>query len=309
MIIKEIYMSIRSYRNFPEKKLTKSISRSTGRNNRGIITIGNRGGGHKQKYRFIEFRRSRLSQMSPRQPATLRDLGSASQPASRSASRPHEGEAARNLVAESSYLGRAQAIVQRIEYDPNRNAQIALISYPNGEKAYILHPFGLKVGTRILSHESAPVSIGNALPLQNLPLGVEVHCIELHPGKGGQLARAAGSLAQIIAKEGTSVTLRLPSGEIRFVNQRCWATVGQVGNIESINQKIGKAGRNRWLGKRPHVRGAAKNPVDHPHGGGEGRNGVGHKYPKTAYGKPALGKKTRKTKKYSDSYIVASCNK
>ena len=194
--------------------------------------------------------------------------------------------------------------MQRIEYDPNRNANIALISYLNGEKSYILHPFGLTVGSRILSHESAPVSIGNALPLQNLPLGVEVHCIELHPGRGGQLARAAGSLAQIIAKEGSTVTIRLPSGEIRLVNQRCWATVGQVGNIESINRVIGKAGRNRWLGKRPHVRGAAKNPVDHPHGGGEGRNGVGHKYPKTAYGKPALGKKTRKTKKYSDSYIL-----
>jgi large subunit ribosomal protein L2 len=271
-------MSIRAYRNFPEKKLTSSISRSTGRNNRGIITSGDHGGGHKQKYRFIDFRRSRL--------------------------------ALNKWATTSSHLANAkdqknEAIVQRIEYDPNRNANIALITYQNGKKSYILHPLGLTPGTKILSHESAPVSIGNALPLQNLPLGVEVHCIELHPGRGGQLARAAGAVAQLIAKEGSTVTLRLPSGEIRLISQRCWATVGQVGNIESINKVIGKAGRNRWLGKRPHVRGAAKNPVDHPHGGGEGRNGVGHKYPKTAYGKPALGKKTRKTKKYSDSYILS----
>jgi large subunit ribosomal protein L2 len=288
-------MSIRSYRNFSEKKLTSSIPRSTGRNNRGIITSGDRGGGHKQKYRFIDFRRSRLA-LSTQAPL-IEFVGSV-------------GETAKmNPVGTGSALSTIggpanEAIVQRIEYDPNRNANIALISYLNGEKAYILHPLGLTIGSRILSHESAPVSIGNALPLQNLPLGVEVHCIELHPGRGGQLARAAGSLAQIIAKEGSTVTIRLPSGEIRLVSQRCWATVGQVGNIESINRVIGKAGRNRWLGKRPHVRGAAKNPVDHPHGGGEGRNGVGHKYPKTAYGKPALGKKTRKTKKYSDSYIL-----
>ena len=288
-------MSIRSYRNFSEKKLTSSIPRSTGRNNRGIITSGDRGGGHKQKYRFIDFRRSRLALSN--QAPLIEFVGSVG-----------ETEKINPVGTGSALSGIAgpanEAIVQRIEYDPNRNANIALISYLNGEKAYILHPLGLTIGSRILSHESAPVSIGNALPLQNLPLGVEVHCIELHPGRGGQLARAAGSLAQIIAKEGSTVTIRLPSGEIRLVSQRCWATVGQVGNIESINRVIGKAGRNRWLGKRPHVRGAAKNPVDHPHGGGEGRNGVGHKYPKTAYGKPALGKKTRKTKKYSDSYIL-----
>lgn len=276
-LIKEKSMSIRSYRNFPEKKLTRSISRSTGRNNRGIITSGDRGGGHKRNYRFIDFRRS------------------------------VSGSAGRQPTQASSVQGIAsnEALVQRIEYDPNRNANIALLTYLNGKKAYILHPLGLPVGSRIFSHRSAPVSIGNSLPLNAMPLGVEVHCIELHPGRGGQIARAAGAVAQLIAKEGTRVTLRLPSGQIHLIHQNCWATVGQVGNIESMNQIIGKAGRNRWLGKRPHVRGAAKNPVDHPHGGGEGRNGVGHKYPKTAYGKPALGKKTRKTKKYSDSYILS----
>lgn len=279
-LIKEKSMSIRSYRNFPEKKLTRSISRSTGRNNRGIITSGDRGGGHKRNYRFIDFRRSVSGRLHRGTASPLAHPKSGAKPALN------------------------EALVQRIEYDPNRNANIALLTYLNGKKAYILHPLGLPVGSRIFSHRSAPVSIGNSLPLNAMPLGVEVHCIELHPGRGGQIARAAGAVAQLIAKEGTTVTLRLPSGQIRLIHQNCWATVGQVGNIESMNQIIGKAGRNRWLGKRPHVRGAAKNPVDHPHGGGEGRNGVGHKYPKTAYGKPALGKKTRKTKKYSDSYIL-----
>jgi len=338
-------MSIRSFRNFPEKKLTGTISRSTGRNNRGIITSGNRGGGHKQKYRFIDFRRSRISFVGLRGSGGAYFSPEAADPvpsqtgsfgmgrigeAIASPNQPPDGLFGTGLPAPTArnkpdqqvtnqqragtrgnlfnYGGQGQmnpAVVQRIEYDPNRNADIALICYQNGQKSYILHPLGLKVGSKIFSHESAPVSIGNSVPLQNLPLGVEVHCVELHPGGGGQIARAAGSLAQIIAKEGTNVTIRLPSGEIRLVNQRCWATVGQVGNIESMNRVIGKAGRNRWLGKRPHVRGAAKNPVDHPHGGGEGRNGVGHKYPKTAYGKPALGKKTRRTKKYSDSYILS----
>ena len=289
-------MSIRSYRNFPEKKLTRSISRSTGRNNRGIITSGDRGGGHKRNYRFIDFRRS-VTNKGQFKPHNSKYLNSA------------ENEAvAQEIINSDGTLPVStsnEALVQRIEYDPNRNANIALITYLNGKKSYILHPLGLSVGSRIFSHTSAPVSIGNSLPLKAMPLGVEVHCIEIHPGRGGQLARAAGAVAQLIAKEGTTVTLRLPSGQIRLIHQNCWATVGQVGNIESMNQIIGKAGRNRWLGKRPHVRGAAKNPVDHPHGGGEGRNGVGHKYPKTAYGKPALGKKTRKTKKYSDSYILS----
>jgi ribosomal protein L2 len=309
-------MSIRSFRNFPEKKLTGTISRSTGRNNRGIITSGNRGGGHKQKYRFIDFRRSRISFVGLRSggaylsPEAVVPVSSQTGQGIPGNPVNYGGSASSFAPAKPIHPARTggqmnPAIVQRIEYDPNRNADIALICYQNGQKSYILHPLGLKVGSKIFSHESAPVSIGNAVPLQNLPLGVEVHCVELHPGGGGQLARAAGSLAQIIAKEGTNVTIRLPSGEIRLVNQRCWATVGQVGNIESMNRVIGKAGRNRWLGKRPHVRGAAKNPVDHPHGGGEGRNGVGHKYPKTAYGKPALGKKTRRTKKYSDSYILS----
>ncbi len=249
----------------PEKKLTASISRSTGRNNRGIITSGQKGGGHKQKYRFLDFRRG--------------------------------------SDARGKYLD-MPATVQSIEYDPNRNARIALICYENGEKSYILHPLGLTVGSRILASEQAPSTVGNALPLKNLPLGVEIHNVELHPGKGGQLARAAGAVAQIIAKEGEFVTLRLPSGDIRFVSNKCWAVVGQVGNIESINRTIGKAGRNRWLGKRPHVRGAAKNPVDHPHGGGEGRVGIGHVHPLTPWGKCALGKKTRKKKKYSDALLI-----
>ena len=254
-----------------EKKLTASISRSTGRNHRGVITSGQRGGGHKQRYRFIDFRR---------------------------------GSGHEHLNGKLHHLS---AIVQSIEYDPNRNARIALICYENGEKSYILHPLGLCVGMTILASEQASSTVGNALPLSALPLGVEIHNVELHPGKGGQIARAAGTVAQIIAKEGNFVTLRLPSGEVRFVSNKCWAVVGQVGNIESMNQSIGKAGRNRWLGKRPHVRGAAKNAVDHPHGGGEGRVGIGHIHPLTPWGKCALGKKTRGSKKFSNSLIIDRC--
>lgn len=242
----------------PEKKLTISISRSTGRNNRGIITSGQKGGGHKQNYRLIDFRRNKYD---------------------------------------------IKAIVQTIEYDPNRNARIALVCYEDGEKRYILHPLGLNVGNTIIASEQASSTVGNSLPLMNAPLGVEIHNIELHKGKGGQLARSAGAVAQIIAKEGNFVTLRLPSGQVRYISNKCWGTIGQVGNIENSQIVKGKAGRNRWLGRRPHVRGAAKNPVDHPHGGGEGKCPVGRPAPLTPWGKPALGKKTRKTKKYSDVLV------
>ena len=242
----------------PQKKLTSSISRSTGRNNRGIITSGQKGGGHKQNYRCIDFRRNKYEM---------------------------------------------PAIVQTIEYDPNRNARIALVCYQDGEKRYILHPLGLNVGNTIVASEQASSTVGNSLPLMNAPLGVEIHNIELHKGRGGQLARSAGAVAQIIAKEGKFVSVRLPSGQVRFIPNKCWGTIGQVGNIESSQIVKGKAGRTRWLGRRPHVRGAAKNPVDHPHGGGEGKCPVGRPAPLTPWGKPALGLRTRKTKKYSDALV------
>nr|YP_009106224.1 ribosomal protein L2 [Binuclearia lauterbornii]AIT95036.1 ribosomal protein L2 [Binuclearia lauterbornii] len=196
------------------------------------------------------------------------------------------------------------AKVASIEYDPNRNARIALLHYQDGEKRYILHPRGLKLGETIVSAFAAPIVIGNALPLSNIPLGSPVHNVELQPGGGGQLARAAGTVAQIVAKEGNFVTLRLPSGEVRLVSKDCWATVGQVGNIDVSNLTIGKAGRNRWLGRRPRVRGVVMNPVDHPHGGGEGRAPIGRSRPVTPWGKPALGQRTRKSKKYSTQFIL-----
>ena len=244
----------------PEKKLTKFVHRSTGRNNRGVITSRHRGGGHKRRYRQIDFRRNKYD---------------------------------------------IPGKVHSIEYDPNRNARIALICYGDGEKRYILHSAGLPIGSTVVSSKEAPSTVGNSLPLMNMPLGVEIHNVELHPGKGGQLVRAAGAVAQLVAKEGNFVTLRLPSGQVRLVSKECWATVGQVGNIDVINIRIGKAGRNRWLGKRPHVRGSVMNPVDHPHGGGEGRCPIGHPRPLSPWGKPALGKKTRRTKKYSDSLILS----
>jgi large subunit ribosomal protein L2 len=243
----------------PEKSLTKYYHRSKGRNNRGVITCQQRGGGHKRRYRQIDFRRKKLG---------------------------------------------VSAKVFSIEYDPNRNARIALLHYEDGEKRYILSPRGLSIGDSLLSDLEAPIQIGNALPLRNMPLGTEVHNIEVQPGSGGQLARAAGSLAQIVAKEGGFVTLRLPSGEVRLVSRNCWATVGQVGNFEAINIQVGKAGRKRWLGRRPKVRGVVKNPVDHPHGGGEGRAPIGRSRPVTPWGKPALGQKTRKPKKYSSRLII-----
>jgi large subunit ribosomal protein L2 len=194
--------------------------------------------------------------------------------------------------------------VQTIEYDPNRNARIALVFYKDGEKRYILHPVGLKVGTVIVSGPTAPIEVGNALPLSNIPLGTNIHNIELVPGKGGQIVRCAGATAQLMAKEGDYVTLKLPSGEQRKIRAVCYATIGQVGNIEARNISIGKAGRTRWKGRRPTVRGSVMNPVDHPHGGGEGRAPIGRSGPVTPWGKPALGAKTRTKNKRSDALIV-----
>ena len=195
-------------------------------------------------------------------------------------------------------------LVHSIEYDPNRNARIALIHYVDGEKRYILAPRNLQVGTKIEAGSNVPFIVGNALPLKNIPLGTEVHNIELQPNRGGQIVRAAGTSAQILAKEGLFVTLRLPSKEIRLVSHNCYATIGQVSNEDSINIELGKAGRKRWLGMRPTVRGSVMNPCDHPHGGGEGRAPVGRKSPLTPWGKKALGVKTRNSKKLTDAYIV-----
>ena len=243
----------------PEKTLTSWHKRSKGRNNRGIITIRHRGGGHKKLYRQIDFKRNKFGVL---------------------------------------------AKVAAVEYDPNRNARIALLNYQDGEKRYIIYPHGLKVGEIIVSDLTAPLGVGNSLPLYQMPLGAEVHNIELQPGCGGQLARAAGSLAQLVAKEGNFVTLRLPSGESRLLSKNCWGTMGQVGNIDASMIILGKAGRKRWLGKRPTVRGVVMNPVDHPHGGGEGRAPIGRSHPVTPWGRPALGQRTRKSKKYSNSFIL-----
>lgn len=196
------------------------------------------------------------------------------------------------------------AKVAAIEYDPNRNARIALLFYQDGEKRYILHPVGLQVGATISAGINASIDIGNALPLERIPLGTQVHNLELTPGKGGQIVRSAGASAQVVAKEGKYVTVKLPSGERRKVMASCYATIGQVGNTDSRNISLGKAGRNRWKGRRPTVRGSVMNPVDHPHGGGEGRAPVGRSGPMTPWGKPALGVKTRKKKKRSNSLIV-----
>ena len=196
------------------------------------------------------------------------------------------------------------AKVASIEYDPNRNARIAKLHYSDGSKKYIIAPRSLKVGTTLYSGSESPIEIGNAMPLEFIPLGSIVHNIELTLGKGGQIARAAGTYAQLIAKEGDFVTLKLPSNEVRLVNKKCYATLGQVGNVEFINVTLGKAGRKRWLGKRPKVRGVVKNPIDHPHGGGEGRSPIGRAKPVTPWGKPALGIKTRRPTKASSRYIL-----
>lgn len=200
------------------------------------------------------------------------------------------------------------AKVAAIEYDPNRNARIALLFYKDGEKRYILAPAGLGVGDMVIAGESAPFEIGNALPLSRIPLGTEVHNIELVPGRGGQMVRAAGGFAQVVAKEGDYVTIRLPSKEVRMIRRECYATIGKVGNAEARNISLGKAGRTRHRGQRPHVRGSVMNPVDHPHGGGEGRAPIGRSGPMTPWGKPALGRKTRNKKKRSSDLIVRRRN-
>ena len=199
------------------------------------------------------------------------------------------------------------AEVQTIEYDPNRNSRIALVQYEDGEKRYILQPTGLKVGDKIIASAEAPNAIGNSLPLASMPLGVQIHNIEMHPKKGGQLVRSAGGVAQLVAKEGDFVTVRLPSGEVRLLNNQCWATIGQVGNSEVMNLSMGKAGRSRWLGKRPTVRGSVMNPVDHPHGGGEGKS-AGGRHPVSPTGQSAKGLKTRDNKR-TDKYIIKRRNK
>lgn len=197
-----------------------------------------------------------------------------------------------------------KAIVTSVQYDPNRNARIALLNYIDGGKSYILHPRSLNIGAKVMSGPDATIELGNALPLYAIPLGTAVHNIEITPGKGGQIVRAAGTYAQIVARDRFFVTLKLPSSEVRIIRKECYASIGQVGNIDSSNITIGKAGRNRWLGKKPKVRGVVMNPVDHPHGGGEGRSPIGKTHPVTPWGKPALGIKTRNPKKYSNNYIL-----
>nr|YP_009300501.1 ribosomal protein L2 [Campylaephora sungminbooi]AKU47420.1 ribosomal protein L2 [Campylaephora sungminbooi]ALN11867.1 ribosomal protein L2 [Campylaephora sungminbooi] len=245
--------------NKPERSLLVHKHSPQGHNNRGIITSRHRGGGHKKRYRIIDFKRNKWD---------------------------------------------IEAKVASIEYDPYRNARIALLHYQDGDKRYIIHPRSLQIGTKVISGPNVPIEVGNALPLNNIPLGTAVHNIELKPNKGGQIVRAAGTYAQIVAKEGNFITIKLPSSEVRMINKKCYATIGQVGNINANNITIGKAGRNRWLGKRPKVRGVVMNPIDHPHGGGEGRSPIGKPHPVTPWGKPALGKKTRNKKKYSNKYIL-----
>ncbi|MGI9659163.1 MAG: 50S ribosomal protein L2, partial [Gaiellaceae bacterium] len=242
----------------PEKQLLEPLKRTGGRNAAGRITTRHRGGGHKRRYRTIDFKR-------------LKD-----------------GVPAR---------------VAAIEYDPNRSARIALLHYADGAKAYILAPARIAVGDTISSGPTADIRPGNALPLNNIPTGTVVHNVELQPGRGGQLARSAGSGIQLVAKDGPHAVLRLPSGELRRVHLTCRATVGQVGNVEHVNITSGKAGRSRWLGKRPTVRGSAMNPVDHPHGGGEGKS-KGGRHPVTPWGVPTLGKRTRRKRKQSDTLII-----
>ncbi len=245
--------------NKPEKSLLVPLKKNAGRNSYGRITVRHQGGGHKRKYRIIDFKRTK------------------------------DGVPAR---------------VATIEYDPNRSSRIALLHYLDGEKRYILAPAGLKVGDMVYSGSDADIKTGNALPLANIPVGTLLHNIELHPGRGGQICRSAGVSAQLMAKEGKYALLRLPSGEVRKVLLTCRATIGVVGNHEHANINLGKAGRTRWMGVRPTVRGSVMNPNDHPHGGGEGRAPVGRKSPVSPWGKVAHGGKTRKKKNLSNKLIV-----
>ena len=243
----------------PEKSLLEPMSKHSGRNSYGRITVRHRGGGNRRKYRVIDFKRDK------------NDI---------------------------------PATVLTLEYDPNRSAHIALVQYEDGEKRYILAPNGLKVGDVVVSGPNADIKPGNSLPLANIPVGTFIHNVELYPGKGAQLARAAGIIAQLMAKENGYAQIRLPSGELRNVPQDCKATIGQVGNIDHENVSIGKAGRRRHMGWRPTVRGSVMNPCDHPHGGGEGKSPVGRPGPVTPWGKPALGYKTRSKHNRSDKFIV-----
>jgi large subunit ribosomal protein L2 len=242
----------------PEKSLTEPLTKKGGRNNTGRITTRHQGGGHKRRYRIVDFKRTK------------------------------DGVPAK---------------VAAIEYDPNRSARIALLHYADGAKAYILAPARIKVGAFVESGPTADIKPGNALPLENIPTGTMVHNVELKPGQGGKMARSAGSSVQLVAKDGPHAVLRVPSGEMRRVPLTCRATVGQVGNTDHENQSVGKAGRSRWLGKRPAVRGSAMNPVDHPHGGGEGKS-KGGRHPVTPWGVPTLGKRTRAKHKESNKLIV-----
>jgi large subunit ribosomal protein L2 len=241
----------------PEKKLTTGLRKTGGRNNEGRITMRRRGGGHRQLYRFIDFRRDKKD---------------------------------------------VPAKVLSIEYDPNRTANIALVSYVDGQKSYIIAPNELKTGQEVVAGEKVDIKIGNTLPLRNIPDGTLVHNVELKIGKGAQLARSAGTFAQLMAKEGSYALLKLPSGEMRKIHKNCRATIGQVGNIDVENVTIGKAGRSRWLGRRPKVRGVAMNPIDHPMGGGEGKTSGG-RHPCTPWGVPTKGYRTRK-RKASDKLII-----
>ena len=258
------YMSVSTFEEItkskPERKLTTALRKSGGRNNLGRITSRRRGGGHKRRYRIIDFKRNKFD---------------------------------------------ATGVVEAIEYDPNRSPRIALVTYEDGEKRYIIAPDGLKVGDKVISSVEGqiPFKTGNAMPIGKIPEGLLIHNIELKPGKGAQMARSAGSYARIMASEAGMVTLKLPSGEMRMVSENCLATIGTVGNKSHENITIGKAGRSRWLGKRPKVRGVAMNPVDHPHGGGEGRTSGG-RHPVSPWGTPAKGFRTRKKNKVSDRYIV-----
>ena len=245
------------YKGRPEASLIEKQSRNAGRNNHGRNTVRHQGGGHKQHYRLVDFRRNK------------------------------DGIPAK---------------VERIEYDPNRSAHIALLCYADGERRYIIAPRGVEVGQQLISGVEAPIKAGNALPIRNIPVGSTIHCIEMTPGKGAQIARAAGTSVQLLAREGTYAQLRLRSGEIRRVHVECRATIGEVGNAEHGLRKIGKAGANRWRGIRPTVRGVAMNPVDHPHGGGEGRTGEGRE-PVSPWGTPAKGYRTRSNKR-TDNMIV-----
>lgn len=220
----------------------------------------------------------------------------------------HRGGGCKRLYRLIDFKRKKLGITARIfsiEYDPNRNARIALLHYSNGEKSYIISPVGLKIGDFVLSDFNAEISLGNNLPLNRIPIGTDIHNIEFYPGKGGQIARSAGTFGQVISKQNKFVVIKLPSGNLRLFNKNCWATVGRVGNVEFLNLTKGKAGCKRWLGVRPYVRGVAMNPNDHPHGGGEGKSPVGRSRPVSPWGKPALGQKTRKSKKYSDIYIFS----